>query len=232
MLLTFACTLSLTTLSADDIRDRKQEIEEFWAKWSERFENYAHTYGDYGKALPNINDICLEFGAPATNDFLEEISKTGLRMDQVYFYIGCDHPNGASFELLRYGVKGISTHFDIVMKIIDGFYEEQDGDPEVDSEEEKIMRARLTAAVTIIKRDQRNVLEEIDHQKRFTQKLMDTDPAFRQGTRAREQALLDLKNLDILKADLEYTVETYPIALLGDNVPMHYALAGGPHDPR
>jgi len=49
---------------------------------------------------------------------------------------------------------------------------------------------------------------------------------------ARGQALLDLKNLDTLKANLEYTVETYPITLLGDNVPMHYALAGGPYDPR
>jgi len=121
-----------------------------------------------GKVFPlenhivrNNHAICFNFKGPATKHFLEEINKTGLRMDQAYFYIGCDHPNSASFDLLRYGVKGVSTHFDILMKIIDGFYEEQDGDPE----EEKIMRVRLTAAVTIIKRDQRNVLDEIAHQK-------------------------------------------------------------------
>ncbi|MEM9282670.1 MAG: hypothetical protein AAGA96_12650 [Verrucomicrobiota bacterium] len=174
------------------------------------------------KPINNKMKICTAFKAPDEEDFIEQIRATGKPIEKVYFSIGCDAGvSGNHFDLLRFAVRKISTHFDMAMLIVDEFYSERDGDPDHVSEEEKQARALLTCAVTSLYRDQMNILQEIDRKVQYIKSLLKDDPDFKEGTDAREQALKDLENLEILRKDLEYTVETYPTTILVDGCPSH-----------
>lgn len=178
--------------------------------------------GESSDPVPNNNDICSSFRGPNEPTFLKKLKESGLPVEEAYFYIGCDAGlGGSSFDLLRFAVRRISSHYNITRALIKEFYRDQDGDPDSLSPEEIRARALLTCAATEIYRDQKNIMDEIDDREKYRKHLLANDPAYGPNTMAREQAEKDLKNLVILRKGFEHTIEKYPTTLLPDGCPKH-----------